>query len=302
MSGRRNAGGAATLVGNMILKDREHRIENDSKRVEFDRRLQQALTVEDYKAQIQDRRTQQNNANVDQLLQQSHVGQASQQSQLPGMPSQGQGVQAAQGSGGFDTSDMDYRITIDSSGRKSVVFTPKKQPKQQQLTPQNQLFQDTRQANETLQRNQSLPSSTFIPEARQQLINTLPQGPFVQGPEGSLLSGQNMETMPGQAIDRGQVVSQMAPGLAEQMAPGLRQPMVDQAQNNLNGLLQTRQMLQPPKADRAVSDTVQFREDLQNGLKAISERKIGKQQAIQRLLRAYPDKADRINKLIEELL
>lgn len=288
MSGRRNAGGSAELLTKLVYEDRNKRIENDEKRQEFNQRLQQALAVEDFKAQIQDRRTQQNNANVDQLLQQRQGFQASQQPlSMPGAQPQSQAPQQAQqssGMPGFDTSDMDYRITIDSSGRKSVVFTPKKAPKEPKYLPEGQAgamlgqaqpgmplphtrqpvnqYGDPIQGREVNNIPQSIAGRNTMNQAIQSGMTESPaaqyQGMLPQGGRfspvagGGVVGGDNMEVLPGYerfAQPRSQLLSLLQ---GQSQAPQVQAPMSQPA------LLQTPQaQAQPQQSNDPITQRIQ---------------------------------------------
>ena len=257
------------------------KLEEAKERREFDRRLQEAGIKAGIEAgliepnfdggEFQGFRSPANPPmNMQSLLRESQGPLGQDQGELPEGAEITQTIKTPQGT-----------ITIKRGGQKAA----------KSLLPAQQLQQDIRGANETILRNQSLPSSAFIPEARQQLLHQLPETPFVQGSDSGFLTGSSVEADPDQMVPRSQVVSLMAPGVAEQMAPQLRKPMVEQAQGQLQGLLQTRNLVSPPT----------FREDLKNGIRAVSEGKISRKEAINRLLRAYPDKASTIEKLEQEL-
>lgn len=278
MSGRQRNGAFAGTLTSLVLQDRERRMKQEDSRTEFDRRLQAAGIVAGIKSG-------------------AISPQFNPQGQLQGF----QKNQAAQ----QDPLSIDElvkggaEVTQHIKGPNGTTITIRhKSPKADKpLSPQNQLYQDTRNAADNLQRNQAMPAETFIPEARQQLINNLPETPFVNGPDGGFITGQDVE---GQTVPRSQVVSAMAPQVAQQMAPTIKQPMIDQAQGNLDNLMQTRQMLSPTRVAKT-SDTVSFRQDIQDAVTAVSNRKISKKDAINRLMRAYPDKAKKIDELSQQL-
>ena len=286
MAGRRNQGGAAALVGNLYAADREHRIKQEDERRAFDQRLQEAgITAGIRSGQISPSFNAQGGFSG---FQRNQAQPDAFQSMLNGgSPSPAQADLV---------SSHDWKLQVDSKGKKVLTFEPKKQQKEARaLSPQNQLFQDTRNASDNLLRNQQLPSDTFIPEARQSLIGQLPQGPFTNGPDGSFISGSNADMAPGQEVPRSQVVSAMAPGLAQQMAPSLRQPMIDQSQSNLDSLLKTRQMLQPQKS---TTDTQDFRDSIRNALDSIANGK-AEDPIRAALVHEYPDKVPQIDKILE---
>lgn len=58
----------------------------------------------------------------------------------------------------------------------------------------------------------------FLPRATSRLEKSLPETPFIAGPEGSFLGGDNVEALPGFTVPRQQVVEGMAPDLAGRMS------------------------------------------------------------------------------------
>src|SRR3990167_8194531 len=73
--------------------------------------------------------------------------------------------------------------------------------------------------------------------------------------------------------------------------------------NRLDAMQQVGVAPKPPAQPRprTPTDTAQFRQDLQDAVAAVSTKRIGKREAINRLLRKYPDKADKIAQLEQNL-
>lgn len=152
-----------------------------------------------------------------------------------GLPAQNQLLQQAMQSrqaGRGQEQEMDWKMTVDSTGKQTITLEPKKQ---KVLSPRDQLTQDIIQSQSGLSAAQATPSSAFAPQAQSILGKQLPQTPFVSGPEGGFVTGRRVEAMPSSIVPRPQVIGGLAPGLA----PQLRQDAITQARGRLGQLENT---------------------------------------------------------------
>ena len=316
MAGRRRGYGAGTLVP-LIVQDRERRLNAETKdrqdRLEFDRRLQEA----GIKAGVE----------TGQIVPQFEGGQfrgfgAAPTSQLsipgllqgpgagsppaPGMAAPG-GLQGQTGAispgmtpgagapppGQFSGllsqfGDLDAEISLkDRAGNTLKVKSPKK------LT-------STINVPQTLSQLPLAPGPLDADRNPTQALDMAPQigverqGMFGQRevPVGADYTGRQLlgrltsAVMNDPAsINRGSFRRVMQTGQLESFRPKLQ--------------LLARGVGEQQQQD--TSDTEEFRADIQDAIKAVAERKISKRDAINRLINEYPDKADKIQELEQQL-
>ena len=81
MSGRRRTGGSVAIIADVYQKSVNRRLDREDERAKFDRRLQELGIEAALKEEIDVRKTERGNANVEQLLrqrqgfQQNHLDQ-----------------------------------------------------------------------------------------------------------------------------------------------------------------------------------------------------------------------------------
>lgn len=132
-----------------------------------------------------------------------------------------------------DLSGYDTSINLDPTGQlKGMTLN--------RLSPVDQIRQSLMNASSGVQEAQAIPNQALIPQAIDQLQQTIPQTPFVQGPGGGFITSQQpFQASPESIVPREQVMGAFAPDIAAQ----IRAQKVAQAQAEMQRIQQLAQIL-----------------------------------------------------------
>ena len=179
------------------------------------------------------------------------------------------------------------------------------------LSPREGLFQDVRASQQALQKARGLTDADFLQQAtstaRSQITERLPRTPFVPGPEGGFITGRSVEAAPTGLISRPEVAGSLAQSVAPQLATQLRQRGVEGAQQRFSKLqeeikaLQGSGLLTGGETAETLTDTQQFRQDIQDAVAAVQTGKITRKEAMQRIRRRWPDKLNIVDEIERRL-
>lgn len=284
MAGRQSTGAAASAVSDIVLDSRKRRLDQEDEERKFRQRLQELgikagietgqITPKFQGGQLQGFQQ----TNLQPMTSQGLESQLGIGASVPGQSPFPQGSQTPQAGGQLRDAQGQFTTKItqefDQLGRVKGFKVDRSEVKPDKLSPQEQLFADIRQAQ------------SAIPAAQQGVQSQL----------------QTLQSSPPMRFGVSEQAMTARPEAMQRVSDIARQPLV-QAQGQLGQLLsQTEQLGNAGLIKTSQpTGTQAFRQDLQDAITAVSDRKISKREAINRLLREYPDKASTINKLEQDL-